>query len=77
MYADFVIWRVIMAEKKFSVTLKEIIDEFHLESIHLPMDASKLLVIETEINRPGLQLSGFYEYFNNERIQILPPWRKA
>ena len=60
-----------MAEKKFSVTLKEIIDEFHLETIHLPMDASKLLVIETEINRPGLQLSGFYEYFNNERIQIV------
>ena len=24
-----------MAEKKFSVTLKEIIDEFHLETIHL------------------------------------------
>lgn len=60
-----------MPEKKFSVTLKEIIDEFSLETIHLPMDASKLLVIETEINRPGLQLSGFYEYFNNERIQIV------
>ena len=60
-----------MAEKRFSVTLKEIIDEFHLETIHLPVDASKLLVIETEINRPGLQLSGFYEYFNHERIQIV------
>lgn len=60
-----------MAEKKFSVTLKEIIDEFHLESIHLPMDASKLLVIETEINRPGLQLSGFYDYFDTDRIQII------
>lgn len=61
-----------MAErKKFSVTLKEIIDEFKLETIHLPIDASKLLVVETEINRPGLQLSGFYEYFNNERVQIV------
>ena len=41
-----------MPEKKFSVTLKEIIDEFSLETIHLPMDASKLLVIETEITVP-------------------------
>ncbi len=60
-----------MAEKKYSVTLKEIIEEFHLETIYLPMDASKLIVAETEINRPGLQLSGFYEYFNNERLQIV------
>lgn len=60
-----------MAEKKYSVTLKEIIDEFNLETIFLPMDSSKLLVSETEINRPGLQLSGFYEYFNKERLQIV------
>lgn len=60
-----------MAEKKYSVTLKEIIDEFNLETIYLPMEAVKLLVSETEINRPGLQLSGFYEYFNKERLQIV------
>ena len=60
-----------MGEKRYTVTLKEIIDEFNLEAIHLPIDATKLLVNETEINRPGLQLIGFYEYFNNERIQIV------
>ena len=60
-----------MAEKKFTVALKNIIDEFHLETIYLPEDASKLMIKETDLNRPGLQLMGFYEYFNNERIQIL------
>lgn len=60
-----------MAEKKFTVALKNIIDEFHLETIYLPEDASKLMIRETDLNRPGLQLMGFYEYFNNERIQIL------
>ena len=60
-----------MSERKYTVTLKEIIDEFNLESIYLPADAVKLLVSETEINRPGLQLVGFYEYFNNERVQIV------
>jgi HPr kinase/phosphorylase len=63
-----------MAERKFTVPLKNIIDEFKLEAIHLPMDASKLLIEETEINRPGLQLSGFYEYFNPER-RNLPFWQ--
>lgn len=60
-----------MAERKFTVSLKQIIDEYHLEVLYLPVDASKLVVCETEINRPGLQLAGFYEYFNNERIQIV------
>lgn len=60
-----------MAERKFKVPLKNIIDEFSLEAIHLPLDAAKLFIEETEVNRPGLQLSGFYEYFNPERIQIV------
>ncbi len=60
-----------MAEKKYNVDLKTIIEEFHLETIYLPEDSSKLMVNETDLNRPGLQLMGFYEYFNNERIQIV------
>lgn len=61
-----------MAEKRrYNVSLKLIIDEFHLEVLHLPVDAAKLNVSENEVNRPGLQLAGFYEYFNNERIQIV------
>lgn len=59
-----------MAEK-FTVSLKKIIDEFHLESIHLPDDPENILIGEPDLNRPGLQLMGFYEYFNSERIQIV------
>lgn len=56
---------------KFYVSLKRIIEEFKLESIYLPGDPDELLISETDINRPGLQLMGFYEYFNHERIQIV------
>ena len=56
-----------MAEKKYYVDLKTIIEEFHLETIYLPEDSAKLTVNETDLNRPGLQIMGFYEYFNNER----------
>lgn len=60
-----------MSEHKFKVPLKSIIEEFSLEAINLPADADTRLIEETEINRPGLQLAGFYEYFNPERIQIV------
>lgn len=59
-----------MAEK-FKVKLQKIIDEFRLESIYLPRDADTIDIEETDVIRPGLQLMGFYEYFNPERIQIV------
>ena len=55
----------------FSVSLKAIIDEYNLECIYLPKPAEEIQVIENDITRPGLQLMGFYEYFNPERIEIL------
>lgn len=55
---------------QFSVSLQSIINEFSLESIYVPMDADKIEISENNVTRPGLQLMGFYEYFNKERIQI-------
>lgn len=59
-----------MAEK-FKVSLQKIINEFKLETIYIHKDANDLLIDENDVNRPGLQLMGFYEYFNPERIQII------
>ncbi|WP_044974372.1 HPr(Ser) kinase/phosphatase [Ruminococcus sp. HUN007] len=56
---------------KFTVTLQQIIDELKLETVYLPKPAEEVLISENEVNRPGLQLMNFYEYFNPERIQIL------
>lgn len=56
---------------KFTVGLDKIIEEFKLEAIHLPKDAAEIQIDETDVTRPGLQLMGFYEYFNPERIQII------
>lgn len=60
-----------MSSNKYNIPLKKIIDEFKLEVIHSPRDPSDMIIEETEVNRPGLQLMDFYEYFNPERIQIL------
>ncbi len=59
-----------MAEN-FKVSLRKVIDEFKLEIIYIHKNAEEIMIDETDVNRPGLQLMGFYEYFNPERIQII------
>jgi HPr kinase/phosphorylase len=59
-----------MAEN-FKVSLQKVIEEFKLEVIYIHKDAGEIMIDENDINRPGLQLMGFYEYFNPERIQII------
>lgn len=59
-----------MAEK-FKVSLQKVIEEFKLETIYIHKDANEVMIDENDVNRPGLQLMGFYEYFNPERIQII------
>lgn len=54
----------------FSVTVEEIIKHLNMEIIYAPENISSLVVTENDCNRPGLQLMGFYEYFNAERVQI-------
>lgn len=58
-------------KKQFTVSLSRIIKEFSLETLFMPADPDNLLIGNTEINRPGLQLSGYFEYYDNQRIQVL------
>ena len=55
----------------FKVSLRKVIDEFKLEVIYIHKDANEVMIEENDENRPGLQLMGFYEYFNPERIHII------
>lgn len=56
---------------KFIVPLQKLIEDFNLEELYLPEDANSIAISTNEINRPGLQLSGFFDYFDPQRIQIL------
>lgn len=52
-----------------SITVEKLIKDMDLEVVK---EADKKIPITTvDINRPGLQLDGFYEYFAFERIQIM------
>ncbi len=53
----------------YTVELSRIIKEYSLETLYLPEE--EILIKNNDINRPGLQFGGYYEYFDNTRIQII------
>ncbi|NMA33514.1 MAG: HPr kinase/phosphorylase [Clostridiaceae bacterium] len=55
----------------FTVKLKTLMDEFHLEPVCMTDSAGDIEVTTSDVNRPGLQLSGYMEYFGTDRIQII------
>ena len=58
-------------EEIYSVSLAKIIDEFKLETIYLPDLPENIQVTSTGINRPGLQMVGFYDHYEANRLQII------
>ena len=55
--------------QEFSVKLKKIVKEFKLDEIYFPNP--DVLISTTDINRPGLQIAGFFDYFDANRIQVM------
>ncbi len=60
-----------MEEHNFRVGLKKIIDEFGLELVYESTDINSVYITNNEVNRPSLQLAGFFDYFDNTRIQVI------
>ena len=58
-------------ESKYSIPLSNIISDFKLEEIYLPVSADEIKISSPEVSRPGLALSGFVDVFEPFRIQII------
>ena len=58
-------------EDAYSVKLSKIIDAFKLETFYLPDLPENILVTCARVNRPGLQMVGFYDHYESARIQII------
>ena len=56
---------------KYSVKLKTIIEEHDLSPLHLSENYETAQITTADINRPAMQLTGFYNYFDPKRIQII------
>ncbi len=54
----------------FTVPLSKVIEELSLDIIDMPGDAEKIMICCTDVNRPGLELNRFYDYYDKNRIII-------
>ncbi|MCL2674667.1 MAG: HPr(Ser) kinase/phosphatase [Defluviitaleaceae bacterium] len=55
----------------YSIKLQEIIDKFELKVFIKTDDIESKDIKIAEVNRPALQLTGYYDYFNPDRIQVI------
>ncbi len=58
-------------ESEYSISLENIIQEFQLETVYLPCPAKDISIKNTEVNRPGLALTGYFGNFEPSRIEII------
>ena len=54
------------------VTVKNLIEDLGLKVLTGKLEAAKeIYITEKEVNRPGIQLAGYFDYFTPERIQVI------
>ena len=54
-----------------TISLKEVAERLSLKNFTPELDLAAVQIEEAEINRPALQLKGYFEHFDPKRIQIV------
>ena len=54
-----------------SVSLTSVIEKMKLENMTPEIDVRKIKVTQPDINRPALQMAGYFEHFDAARLQII------
>ncbi len=55
----------------FKVSLADIMKELSLNILYMPVDPKEVLISSKDVNRLGVELMGFLDYFDNKRILII------
>lgn len=58
-------------EDRISIPLSDVIRDHALEAIYLPDAAENIHITSKQVNRPGLQLAGFFDHFENVRLELI------
>ena len=58
-------------QSKYSVKLKTVVEELGLRPLHKSKDYETAVLRTADVNRPAMQLTGFYYYFDPNRMQIV------
>jgi len=56
-------------DNKQTIPLRKLIEEFSFEEIYMP--EGDLLISNPDVSRPGLALSGYFELFDETRIEVI------
>ncbi len=55
----------------YGVTITSLIEKMNLKNLAPEIDTDKIVLEHADVNRPALQLTGFFEHFDNERVQLI------
>lgn len=55
----------------YGVTITELIDKLGIKNMTPELETDKIVLVHPDINRPALQLTGFFDHFDKDRVQII------
>ena len=55
---------------RYSVSLAKLLKDNPFEVLYMPKDPSEIFISSRDVNRPGLILTGFEDFFDPDRIQF-------
>ncbi len=58
-------------EGVYTVDLVQLIEKMNLENCTPDIDIKRIKISQPDVNRPALQLAGFFDHFDSERVQII------
>ena len=58
-------------EELYTIPLSSVIKEFKLETLYLPDLPENIQINCPRVSRPGLQMAGFYDYYEPARLQVI------
>ena len=54
-----------------TVSLKTIIQKMNLKNLTPEVDITGVRITKPDINRPAMQLAGFFDHFDSARVEII------
>ena len=55
----------------YTVSIKKFMEKMELVNLTPDIDLETVEIAQADINRPALQLAGFFDYFDHSRVQII------
>nr|MBP3598783.1 HPr(Ser) kinase/phosphatase [Eubacterium sp.] len=55
----------------YTVSLQKFIKKMNVECLTPEVDIDDIVITQTDVNRPALQLTGYFDYFDHHRVQVI------